>query len=80
MNERQLERNRGRILALRMHIDRVMEKAKKLSDVGEDALAKKHLARIPGFEEELERRKHEMQAAGYGELLKELLKNDPRTH
>ena len=59
MNQRQYVRNIGRIPRLLFHIKRLEKKAPD---------------RVPGFKEELERRKYEMLAAGHGELLKELLK------
>ena len=59
MNGRQLARNEGRIPRLQMHIKR--------------CTAKKQMERVKGFQSELDRRILEMQAAGYGDRVKELL-------
>lgn len=60
MNDRQLMRNRGRIPRLLWHIERCK--------------AKKQGKRVEGFQQELERRCHEMRAAGYEKELEALLK------
>lgn len=71
MNGRQLERNRGRIPRLVMHIERCKAKAKAAAGT---PMAEIQMARVASFQAELERRLLEMQAAGHGKEAEKLMK------
>ena len=71
MNARQLERNKGRIPRLNMHIKRVTAKAEaaaKAGDTDGPKGSKVQMARVESFQSELDRRCLEMRAAGHDKL------------